>query len=327
MTIPGDGLEPCVGPSTLRRLAASWPGRATIRTDMERITRADNSMPGSPDYPEHLIPFAAHPLFLEAPLEQRRMVNTLAWLGFNARVIAVEDFIVNPAFDKIGSNFFPGTEGDDVKESVKQAQIDEVWHTYMHMLALKKAQAVAKIANHPDYIHPLPSRRLHVAQSEVSETWERDLLLLLWAVVAEISVSAYLELVARDDTIQPMHALVARLHNRDESAHGSIMYDITKKIYHGMTSSQQEFFVRSFPAAITAFGAEDYEMWPDILQTARMPGAIEIVHDIQASPGHDFLVNDFSGIQRLLRELEIHDAVEFDFSALQHDHPAATQKT
>jgi hypothetical protein len=324
MTIPGDGSEPFVGPSTLRRLAANWPGRATVRTDMDRITNSDSSDPTMPDYPERLIPFAKHPLFLKATPSQRQLVNTLAWLGFNARVIAVEDFIVNPVFDKLGRNFFPGTEDDDVKESVKQAQIDEAWHTYMHMLALKKAQAVARIEKHPYSIHPVPSRKLFAAQSEVNESWQSDLLLFLWAVVSEISVSAYLELVARDNTIQPMHALVCRLHVRDESAHGSIMFEIAKRVYRGMNAREREFLLTSFPVAITAFGAEDYEMWPSILRTAGVSGAEEIVHDSQAAPELNFLVTDFSGIERLLQDLDIYDSVEFDFSALQGDRQAIT---
>ncbi|MFL5909463.1 MAG: hypothetical protein ACJ768_02675, partial [Gaiellaceae bacterium] len=104
MTISIDESE--VGPTTLRRLVAAWPRRATIRTDLARVTDPEAYDPELADYPESLLPFAEHPAFLGASPEQREQVNTLAWLGYNTRVIAAEEHVANPTFEKLAHGVF-----------------------------------------------------------------------------------------------------------------------------------------------------------------------------------------------------------------------------
>lgn len=63
-TIEGDhedGHAHGIDESVLRRIADSWPRRATIRTDLDRISEPEEYDEQLPDYPEHLLPFAEHP--------------------------------------------------------------------------------------------------------------------------------------------------------------------------------------------------------------------------------------------------------------------------
>ncbi|MFF5204984.1 diiron oxygenase [Streptosporangium sp. NPDC000396] len=318
MTISIEDDELSVGPNTLRRLAAAWPRRATIRTDMMDVLNPGAYDPGLLDYPAGLLPFGEHPDFLAASDEQRSQVNTLAWLAYNERVIAAEEYVANPTFEMLAHGVFPGVERFEAKEAIQQSHVDEVWHTYMHMLAMQRTrQARGIVAEPATYEHPVTNRRLYALTAETSERWERDLLYLLWTAVGEISINKFLDLVAGDRTIQPMHALITRLHARDENAHGPVMFEVLKDVYASLDRKQRDLLVRTLPDAILAFGAEDYGLWLEILRFVGIPRARQIVEDSRSLPGSDLLVTDFLPIQRLARELEIEHLVDFDFSTNQ----------
>jgi hypothetical protein len=318
VTISIEDVEPRVGPSTLRRLVAAWPKRATIRTDMSRVLDPGAYRQDLMDYPASLLPFAHHPQFLAATDEQRRLVNTLAWLAYNERVVAAEEYVANPTFDKLAHGVFPGLDRFEAKEAVQQSHVDEVWHTYMHMLAMQRTREVRGLAAEPGgYAHPVTNRTLYALCRETAEQWERDLLYLLWTAVGEISINKFLDLVAADETIEPMHALVARLHARDEAAHGPVLFEVTKDVFVHLNAEQRALFTATLPDAIVAFGAEDYAVWRDILSFAGIPQARDVIEDCRSAPGSGLMVNDFSPVQRLVAELGIDHLVGFDFTTNQ----------
>ncbi|MFE9609905.1 diiron oxygenase [Streptomyces sp. NPDC006012] len=304
-----------VGPSTLRRLTAAWPRRATVRTHMDEITGPEEYDPELLDYPVALMPFGEHPDFQGASEDKRRTVNTLGWIAYNERVVAAEEFVVNPTFEKLGHAVYPGVDRFEVKEIVRQSHIDEVWHTYMHMLGMQRTREAREITAEPDCGHPVTNRLLYQAQEASGERSAADLLYLLWTTVGEVSVNAFLDLMARDGTVQPMHALIARLHARDEAAHGPVMVEVMKDVFINLSKRQQDFFVASLPAGINAFCTEDFDWWLKVLAFAGIPKARDIIEDSRGGGGHaGLLVTDFSGILRMLRELGVEDRVDFDFA-------------
>ncbi|MGV9251416.1 diiron oxygenase [Streptomyces sp. NPDC003697] len=299
--------------TVLRRIADAWPRRATIRTDLDRISEPEAYDESLPDYPVRLLPFAEHPLFLAASPEQRQQVITMAWLVYNERVIAAEEYVANPTFAMIMHGAFPGADGVHLKRAVQQTHVDEVWHTYMHMVAMQRTREIRQVTSEPGYPHTVTYRRLLEAEAQASEQWERDLLKLIWTTVSEISVNAYLELLSRDETVQPLHSLVPRLHARDEAAHSSVMVEVAKALFVHLNKEQRRMFVESLPRALHAFVAQDFEVWPGILRHAGIEAADEIVADCRAQTGNGLLVRDFSGIRRIVREMELEDRVTFDF--------------
>lgn len=303
-----------VGPSTLRRLIAAWPRRATVRSDMAAFMTSELNASSRTDYPVHLIPFAGHPRFLDAPDEQRQLVNTLAWQAYNARVIAAEEYVANPTFEMLAHGVFPGVDRYEAKEAVQQAHIDEVWHTYMHMTAMQRTKAARNLTVEPDYSHPVTNRRLFRLTAERREKWERDMLFLVWTVVGELHINNFLELLAHDETIHPVHSLVARLHARDEAAHGPVVAEVMKGIFGHLNKEQRALFVHALPDAIRALAAQDYELWSDILEFAGVSGATEIIADTRRMPDTEMMFTDFSTVERLACELEIEDLVDYDFA-------------
>lgn len=173
---------------------------------------------------------------------------------------------------------FPGTERYTVREAIQQSHIDEVWHIYMHMTAMNRTQAARGLADEPDYSYPVTNRRLFRLAGQAAEKWERDLLFLLWTVVGEVSFNAFLELLAREKEVQ------------------------------------RALSTRTLPAAIGAFGAEDYELRPDLFAAARIEHAEEIIADTRSAPRTELLLTDFATVHRLVRELGIEDEVDYDFT-------------
>ncbi|MEU2735847.1 diiron oxygenase [Streptomyces sp. NPDC007095] len=307
-------VQPHIGPDTLQRIVAAWPRRASIRTDMAAFMQSATRDSDVTDYPAHLIPFSGHPCFLEAPEESRRLVNTLGWQAYNARVIAAEEYVANPTFEMLTHGVFPGVERYTAKEALQQSHIDEVWHTYMHMTAMRRTKEARGLTEEPDYSHPVTNRRLFELTAARSEKWERDILFLVWTVVGELHINKFLELLARDTTIQPVHALVARLHARDEAAHGPIVAEVMKDVFVHLNEEQRDLFIQTIPEAIRALGAQDYEIWSDILAFVGVAGAEEIIADTRRAPDSGPMLTDFSTVERLVRDLEIEERVDHDFS-------------
>ncbi|MEU4846755.1 diiron oxygenase [Streptomyces gilvosporeus] len=294
---------------TLQRVSAAWPRRATIAADsatpfMTYMPGTDEAVgydPAVPDYPIQFLPFAEHPDFLAGTPEQIQLALTLAWLIYNERVITAEEFVANPTFSRLAHGDFPGTDRFEIKQAVQQAHVDETWHTYMHMMAMQRTRELRAVRDEPNYPHAITFRALTAAQDQVAEKWHKDLLALVWTAVSEISVNAYLELLSRDETIQPMHALVTRLHSRDESAHSPVMFEVSKSVYTELDAEQRQAFDAAVPRALHAFVAQDYAVWPAVLERCGYRNAVDIVEECRSLPGNGLLVRDFTGVERLIR--------------------------
>lgn len=293
----------------VERVAAAWPKRATVRSDMVTVESAAEYDATRPDYPLDLLPFREHPDFLAVSPSQREEVLTWAWVVYNQRVISAEEHVANPAFALVMQGVFPGSDDFAFRRAVQQALVDEHWHTYMHMMAIERSRELREIDRVPVFPHSVTYQRFLQERAQLPEKWERDMLNLVWATVAEVSINAYLTLLSRDREIQPMHSLIVGLHAKDESAHGSLMVEVAKSLYVHLTRQQRRAFAAALPKALDAFVAQDFSAWRAVLGHAGIPRAEAIVADCEHDAGDGKLVRNFSGIQKLARELDIYDEV------------------
>ncbi|MGW0535648.1 4-aminobenzoate N-oxygenase [Streptomyces sp. NPDC003032] len=305
--------EDGIGTATLRRLVAAWPRRAAVTTSPDALDESGTYDPRLPDYPLQIVPFATHPRFLAATPEQRGQVLTGLWIGYNERVIATEHLIAEPAFDLVMRGVFPGSDHPLVRQAVQQSIVDESFHTYMHMLALSRTRQLRGVRNRPEQPPLITYRRLREVLAEIPEEWERDVAVLVWGAVAETCINSLLALLAGDDSIQPLHSLITTLHLRDETAHGSIVIEVVRELYARMDAGQRRALVRCLPLALEAFAEQDLSTLRLELDTAGVTGAAEIVDDLRASASGRRLVRDFSGAQRMVEQLELADAIDFEF--------------
>lgn len=298
--------------AVVERLAAAWPRRATVRSGEAYEALADESAWDAelPDYPLRLVPFADHPRFAEADPQQRQRVLTLAWLVYNERVITAEDHVANPAFALVQRGVFPGADTPALRSVVQQTLVDEHWHTHVHHLAVQRTCERRDVDARGWFPPSITYRTLLAEQAKVTEPWERDLLTLLWTVVSEISINALLCLLSTDDTIQPLHRAVTAVHAKDERAHGAVMVEVTKALWGHLTPRQRDAFVAWFPTAYEAFSAQDRSAWEVIVDRVGLAGGREMLAERN---GGGLLVRDYSGLERLARQLGIRDRVEMEF--------------
>ncbi|UTY57083.1 diiron oxygenase [Massilia sp. erpn] len=289
-------------PQLLKNLVASWSKRAAVRhIDMGQI-EIDGPVE-LPDYPFGLLPFHDHPLFLASSESQRKTVLTLAWLAYNMRVIHIEEQVTNPAIAMILKGDLPGASTVHARQALQQTQIDEQFHLFLHEIAIRKTMAMRDVVTLPVFPDSVIYRELIKLQDLNPAPWQHDLLTLIWAAVSEMTINAYLELLAEDKTIQPSHSYICRVHNRDEYSHNKIFVEITKVVFSGLNEEQRQFFLEKLPMALDFFAGQDFSVWHAILEQAGIASADQIIADIRAQAGSPKLISDTSAARNLIADL------------------------
>jgi alpha-N-dichloroacetyl-p-aminophenylserinol N-oxygenase len=308
----------------LTQLNNAWPRRATV-CDMERFRAAGEFDAKRPDYPVALVPFFSHEGIERLDEPVKEAILTWGWIGYNRRTVAAEDHVVNPALNYLASDMLP--EDDWVfTESIRQTLVDEHYHTLMHLNAIQRTRRERQIDIDMNLPTSITYRELAKLKQQLVEPWEKQLAAVVFATVAEISVNAFLDVLADDETIQPANRSVAQLHNRDEYAHSKTLGEISKVIFHRLTAKQKAFFVATLPVALRAFVAQDFSMWEAILRQLDVPNADEIILDAREPGQQSALTRDYSGLYRLADELGILGDIDFDFSgSTGKKHEAATR--
>lgn len=294
----------------LERIANTWQRRATVKSlDVFDEELLDD---GLPDYPFELVPFWDHPDF---QAHDESLINSLlsqAWINYNTSTITAEERIANPAFQLLLSDHFPGTHYESMKRNMAQSLIDENYHTYMHLsanLATSRRRGLCEF----QLPHSRSYRDYVEACAYAEDDWQRDLTTVAWAIVSEVSINSYLQLLESAPGIQPLHNSIAKAHNRDEYAHAKVCFEVAKSIYVHMNRKQRRFFNRILPLALRAFVANDYEVWRVTLRKLGFQKVETIIGDCQNTPSKRDLVRDYSGLRSIVEELGIVDELEFEF--------------
>lgn len=293
------------------RLNQVWSKRATVCSP-DKTAAVETFDPARADYPERLVPFFNHADFQALSAELKSAVLTWGWIGYNLRTVTAEEHVVNPALSVIANQYL-GADDWHFREAMQQTLIDEHYHTLMHLRAIERTRAERNLTVMLELPPSVTYLRLRALQETLSEQWQRDLAAITFAVVAEISVNAYLDLLADDQSIQPQNRRVAELHNRDEYAHSKVLAEVAKVMYANMQVAQREFFTRTLSQALSAFVAQDYSMWEAILTQLGVQQAARIIEQTRESNRNATIMRDYSGLHRLAEDLGISAQLDFDF--------------
>ncbi|WP_440683471.1 diiron oxygenase [Cysteiniphilum halobium] len=292
----------------LERLAASWPKRAGVRqNDFYENNERLISLEHLPDYPEHLLPFSRHPLYQELPKHKIQSILTSAWLLYNQRVLEIESLVTNPAITMLLRGQIPGADKYVVKQNLLQTLIDEEFHLLMHELAIKKTLEFRGINKPINWSKSIIYRELIINQKLMNEQWQKNLLGLIWTIVSEMTINAYLNLLAEDNTIQPLHSKINYLHNKDELAHNKIFEHLSVVIYHALNPKQQIFFNEYLKKAISVFTQHDFTIWLEVLNVCQVEHAKEIIkesEEVSQNQGSK-LISDVSGVNKMMSMLNL----------------------
>jgi alpha-N-dichloroacetyl-p-aminophenylserinol N-oxygenase len=305
---PGDAAESAV----ISRLAGNWHRRATVKRsepDIDALFDADR-----PDYPERIIPFRNHPTWQGMPDDLRSRLLSWAWIAYNRHTVLAEQRVANPAFALVMEGEFPGLGGQDMEIALAQAMVDEQYHSLMHI----SASALTRRKRGCDFADNLlpeshTARTHQQLRAQCAERWQRSLTTLAFATVSEISINAYLDLLADDPDIQVVNSTTARLHNRDEYCHASISDEMAKLVYDVLDTEKRRFFLDMLVAGLDAFVATDYATWMAILQIENVPGWGRMVADVQDDKSSSRLVRDYSGLHSLMSDMNVLNEIDFDW--------------
>jgi hypothetical protein len=306
---PSDPVENAV----IRRLVGNWHRRATVKREEPDLD--DLFEPERADYPEKILPFHDHPTWKALSPEKRSEVLSWAWIAYNRHTVMAEQKVANPAFALVMEGEYPALRGEALNLSLAQAMVDEQYHTLMHLNASAVTRRRRGMAM-PDHELPLShTARVHQRLREgASERWQRSLTTLAFATVSEISINAYLDLLADDTDIQVINSTTAKLHNRDEYCHASISAVLAEMVYDKLDAPQRRFFLDMLMEGLEAFVANDYTTWERIMDLTGVPGGREMLKDCQVDSGRKRLVREYTGLHSLVEQMGVTEQIDFDWS-------------
>jgi alpha-N-dichloroacetyl-p-aminophenylserinol N-oxygenase len=300
--------------AVISRLAGNWHRRATVKRAEPDIDSLFD--PNRPDYPERIVPFHNHPVWQALPDELRSRLLSWAWIAYNRHTVLAEQRVANPAFALVMDGEFPGLGGQEMEIALAQAMVDEQYHSLMHINASALTRRRRKYAFSDSVLPESHTARAHQRlRAQCAQRWQRSLTTLAFATVSEISINAYLDLLADDPEIQVVNSTTARLHNRDEYCHASISDEMAKLVYDVLDAEKRRFFLDRLVAGLEAFVATDYAAWLAILRIEEVPGWERMVADVRADKSSSRLVRDYSGLHSLMSEMDVLSEVEFDWGS------------
>lgn len=296
----GDPLECAV----VTRLAGNWTQRASVKKpepDMD-----DLFDPSALDFPEALLPFAEHPTYLRMRPEQQQRLRAWGWIAYNKNVVDVEKYVVNPGFDVLAVDKLGTGLGDWATTAVTQAMVDEQYHTLMHLNASAATRRGRGWALPSHLLPDVLSVRTRARELDLAGGRRRAALTELgFMTVAEVSITAYLDLISDDPAIQPINRATIRLHARDERCHASIASELAVLVWDTLSRDDRVHLQTAIETAMGAFSGTDYSAWQTIMDIEQVRDGHRMIADARAEMAHGSFLQDYSGIYALYRRLGV----------------------
>lgn len=258
------------------------------------------------DFRVELLPFKDHPNFLEAPLEIQKKILSCGWLAYNQKTIDIESKVVSPACNHIIYREVPGAEDGTSQQIASGTLVDEAYHVLLVLEACRITRERRGLES-----LTLPSfnlvKNMSREQARCSEPWQRMLVQIVTAIVSEVFISDYLELLAVDTTIQPLNRLTVDTHRRDEMVHSGIFRYLAKCIYTQLSHEQKEFFIEVLPKPVSWFANSELDVWKAMLEQIGFQKTEQVIADCAAAAEVNLMRIDYSGVTALAQELGILD--------------------
>jgi hypothetical protein len=289
-------------------MSDNWQQRAQVRQiSRDSSTSELNFDLNKDDFRLDLLPFKEHPLFQQSSIELQKQILSCGWIAYNEKTVDIEAQIVTPACNYILYRDVPGVEDGISQQIVSETLTDEAYH----ILLVVNACNVTRQYRNLEALK-LPSFDLVVKmrqeQAKCTEVWQKMLVQLAVAIVSEVFVSDYLDLLATDKTIQPLNRLTVATHKQDEVSHSLIFIHLAKCLYHHLTNEQRTFFVDVLPKPVLWFASQEWRVWQTMLEQIDFPNAAEMISDCAVRAESDLTRVDYSDLIALSRELGILDS-------------------
>ncbi|MFC5473495.1 diiron oxygenase [Paraherbaspirillum soli] len=299
--------------NVLNRIAQSWNHRVAVR--QERLDLSQYYDASIPDFPIAMVPFWNDPEF--ACLQQADKLRFLAaaWIAYNEKAIYLEDEIVQPLCSLLLKDVLPGVSDPQVKQVLAQIQVDEQFHILMCLEICNSARMRHQLH---DYVMPEP--RVGLKLKELLDTAgtriEYALMRLAYASVAEMSINAYLNQVATDQTIQPLNRINTDMHRRDESAHSTAFREVVGSIYKSLGDDAKARFKKYLVKALNDYTEPDLSVWISLMSHLQIVGGEAIIGRLEQASRSTRSKRDYTTLLSLFDEIGIKEELDFSFDAV-----------
>ena len=140
---------------------------------------------------------------------------------------------------------------------------------------------------------------------KLQESWEKELVSAVTAIVSEVFISDYLKLLTKADGIQPMNLAVVKAHYADEMVHGKVFKLLAKNMFANLNTEQREFFADVLYLPSVWFADNELDVWLSALQQINFKNAESMIADTKLRNASNIENLDFSEVNFLARELGI----------------------
>lgn len=291
----------------LQKMSSNWERRAQVRTSKQDAETVYGFESDRPDFRQDLLPFKDREAFLQASPQVRNTILSCGWLAYNEKTIQIEAQIVTPACYEILKGNIPGASDEVSQQIASETLVDESFH----VLLVNRACCITRKHRGLESLK-LPNSHLvskmYREQEGCRENWQKILVGLVTAIVSEVFISDYLELLADDLTIQPFNRIVVDTHRRDEIAHSCIFKNLAKCIYPQLNPAQKQFFAQILPKPVRWFANMELTIWEAMLEQIGFAPTQEVIADCAATNEVNLMRIDYSGVTALARELGILDS-------------------
>ncbi len=265
----------------VERIVEAWP----------RVASVVHWAPAFEDGPGHDYPLSALPVSQESLSalneEERAELALSLWIQYNRRTIDAEEYIANPAIDWLCR------DGDlplTMELALMQTAVDERYHTYFHRLALK--EALGRSFVEAPFVRSITVRELLARQAECGAEWQRRLVQLAYAAVAEVSVNAFLEVLSKSSEIRASNRELVHMHNADESLHSVIFVEVVAHLLKKLPPEEAAFLVAEMERARDSFLKHDFSMYREVFDAHGF--SLELITT------HQMMSRDMSGVDELM---------------------------
>jgi len=296
--------EESIARIVLAKLTNNWERRAQVKKhELNASALFDDS---KDDFLPDLLPFKDHPAFMEAPEKMKRKVLSCGWLAYNEKTIDIESKIVGPACTHVIYREVPGLQDGVSIQIASQTLVDEAYHISLVTKACQETRSRREL-----FSIVLPESHLitkmRECQQQCSERWQMTLVQLATAIVSEVFISDYLNLLSNEMSIQPFNRMTVDAHKRDELSHSSIFKSLTKCLYTALGMKEREFFMDVLPRPVHWFANMELEVWSAMLQQIGFPKTETVINDCRSLNEANLARIDISGLIALATDLGILD--------------------
>ena len=292
----------------LQKMANNWHKRAQVKRNVGKLNQPEYRFDQSkPDFLVDLLPFKNHHHFQQAPAAVKQKILSCGWLAYNEKTVEIESKIISPACNYIIGREVPGVDDGISQQIASDTLVDEAYHVQLVINACRvtREQRDLRELRLPNFAL---TTNMYREQSYYSQPWQKILIQLATAIVSEIFISDYLDLLANDQEIQPLNRLTVATHRRDEMAHGSIFKFLTKCIYSELNREQKEFFINVLPKPVRWFANTELNVWKSMLQQIGFDHAESMINDCVAFNEVNLMTMDYTELISLAEEVGMLDS-------------------